>query len=259
MAIITLTSDFGKRSHYTAVLQGVIYRMFPEVKIVEISHEVPNFDIMEAAFIVKNTYKHFPEGSVHLIAIDPDCATENKTGIIMECEGHYFVAPDNGICSLIAEHRTYNCWAISEESIYGKFPRSFRVGQYIAPVTALLAKGTKPEELGTPFAMKELIWGAPIQNSDAIRGKILHIDKFGNAITNIHKELFLDTKQERGFEIFLRNIRLKKIVTTYSDVGRADHLAIFGTSGYLEIAMREASAADLLGLKVHDMITIEFR
>lgn len=259
MAIITLTSDFGKRSHYTAVLQGVMYSLYPDAKIVEISHEIPNFDVMEAAFIVKNTYKHFPKGSVHLISVDPETSIENKTGIIMDCEGHYFVAPDNGICSLIAEYREKRSFCISEALLFQKFPKSFRVGQYLAPVAAMLAQGEKPENFGEENAMKELIWGAPIQTHGAIRGKIIHIDKFGNAITNIHKELFLDVKQDRGFEIFLRNIRLKKIVSTYSDVGRANHLAIFGTSGYLEIAMREASAADLLGLKVHDMITIEFK
>ncbi|MEL6676893.1 MAG: SAM hydroxide adenosyltransferase, partial [Bacteroidota bacterium] len=93
---------------------------------------------------------------------------------------------------------------------------------------------------------------------NCLRGKVIHIDKFGNAITNIERKGFMDIKQERRFEIFIRNVRLQRIVNTYSDVNKADALAIFGESNQLEIAMREASAAELLGLKVHDMITIEF-
>lgn len=256
--IITLTTDFGKRSHYAAALQGVIYDIEPNARIVEVSHEIPNYDVMEAAFVVKNMYRYFPKGSVHLIALDPELG-ENSTGVIMYCEEQWFVAPDNGICSLIAEHRAKSCYKIRTDKLDKRFPKSFRVGQYLAPVAALLAQQAAVETLGEAAEIKELIWGAPLHNERSIRGKIIHIDHFGNAITNIHRELFLEVRQERGFEIFLRNIRLKRIVSTYSDVGKADSLAIFGTSGYLEVAMREASAAELLGLKTHDMITVEFK
>ncbi|RMG57818.1 MAG: hypothetical protein D6722_24340, partial [Bacteroidetes bacterium] len=106
--------------------------------------------------------------------------------------------------------------------------------------------------------LRELRWGEPSYSGNCLRGKIIHIDKFGNAITNIHREGFMALKQQRRFEIFIRNVRLRRIVNTYADVAKADALAIFGESAHLEIAMREASAAELLGLKVHDMITIEF-
>ncbi len=258
MSIITLTSDLGTRSQYAAVLKGVIYSCFSGATLVEISQEISNFDIMEAAFVLRSAYSAFPKGTVHLIAIDPEFGSQ-KFGIVMELNGHYFVAPDNGICSLIAGNQEARCFVIEKEFTEFVFPRSFRIAKALAPAAAWLAQGNPVEELGSPVVIKSLIWGDPTFNNQCLRGKVIHIDKFGNAITNIHKELFLMLKQEMSFEIFLRNIRLRRIISTYSDVGKGDALAIFGSSGYLEIAMRECAASELLGLKVHDMITIEFK
>lgn len=255
MPIITLTSDLGNRSHYTAIVKGVVYSAFLEVKVIDITHEIPSFDVMEAAYVVKNTYAAFPKGSIHLIAVDPEYG-EVKTGIVMYYDGHYFVAPDNGICSLICENGEHECVLIS--AALNVYPRSFRAAGVLAPAAAAIAKGKKMSEIGHQHAMKELYWGAPSFSKNALRGKIIHIDKFGNAITNIDKTTFLEAKKDNPFQIVLRSLRIQRIVSTYSDVPKSDALAIFGQTGYLEIAMREASAAELFGLKVHDMITIEF-
>ena len=255
MPIITLTSDLGNRSHYTAIVKGVIYAAFSDVKIVDITHEIPSFDIMEAAYMVKNTYKAFPKGSIHLIAVDPEYG-DAKTGIVMFFDGHYFISPDNGVCSLICENAAHECILIS--AALNAYPRSFRAAGVLAPAAAAIAVGKSLSEIGHPHAMKELYWGAPSFSKNSLRGKIIHIDKFGNAITNIDKTTFLEAKKDSPFQIILRSLRIRRIVSTYSDVPKSDALAIFGQTGYLEIAMREASAADLFGLKVHDMITIEF-
>ncbi len=258
MDIITLTSDLGKQTHYAAVLQGIIYTLCPQARIIDISHHIRNFDIMEAAFVVKYTYPSFPKGTIHIIAVDPEYG-EHSTGIIMECEGQFFVAPDNGVCSLIAENKEKKCFRIDEKLLSLNYPKSFRPAQILAPAAAFLANGGNMLDVSKPSEIKELFWGEPTFMNNALRGKIIHIDTFGNAITNIDKKLFLELKKDKNFELFLRNIRLRRIVSTYSDVGKGDALAIFGSSGYLEVAMRESSAADLLGLKVHDMITIEFK
>ncbi len=258
MDIITLTSDLGRQTHYSAVLQGIIYTLCPHSRIVDISHQIHCFDLMEAAFVVKNTYPSFPKGTIHLIAVDPEYG-EHSTGIIMCCEDQYFIAPDNGVCSLIAENKEKSCFRIDEKGLAQNFPKSFRPAQVLAPAAAFLANGGDIAEIAAPTEIKELFWGEPTFINNALRGKIIHIDTFGNVITNIDKSLFLSLKKERNFEIFLRNIRLRRIVATYSDVGKGEALAIFGSTGYLEIAMRESAAADLLGLKVHDMITIEFK
>jgi S-adenosylmethionine hydrolase len=172
----------------------------------------------------------------------------------------YFVGPNNGVMSLISDGEESQCIEIEHEGLINdRYPRSFRAARVFAPTAAFLASGGPLEEIGKPIEVKELRWGEPTYTNNCLRGKIIHIDKFGNAITNIHKPNFMDLKEGRSFEIYVRSLRLRRIVTTYSDVGKADALAIFGENGHLEIGMREASAAELLGLSVHDMITIEFK
>lgn len=258
MAIITLTSDLGDNSHYAAILKGVILSLFRDVVMIDITHNISNFDIMQAAYVVRNTFPSYPAGTIHLVAVDPE-HSESRKPIVVRYRDQYFVGPDNGVMSLICNSQTEECVEISNEDLFlTQYPRSFRAARIFAPTAAFLASGGTLEEIGEPMEMMDLRWGEPSYNENCLRGKIIHIDKFGNAITNIRKEGFLQLKQNRRFEIFIRNVRLKRIVNTYSDVGKADALAIFGESDNLEIAMREASAAELLGLKVHDMITIEF-
>ncbi|MEO0470709.1 MAG: SAM-dependent chlorinase/fluorinase [Bacteroidota bacterium] len=258
MAIITLTSDLGDSSHYPAVIKGVILSLFPAANIIDVTHNVNSFDIMQAAYVVKHTLNAFPPDSIHIIAIDPE-KTDTQTGLVVRYQDQWLVGPDNGVMSLICEGQETQCVTIENEGLLRQnFPRSFRAAWAFAPTAAFLASGGTAEEIGPTTAMRDLRWGEPSYTDNCLRGKIIHIDKFGNAITNIDKPGFLSLKQDRRFEIFIRNVRLRRIVTTYSDVAKADALAIFGESSMLEIAMREASAAELLGLKVHDMITIEF-
>jgi len=259
MPIITLTSDLGHHSHYAAVLKGIILSLNPTATIIDVTHDIPNFDIMEAAYVVKNTFSAFPDGSIHVVAVDPD-ARKTPLGIVMKYRNQYFVAPDNGVVSLINEGQDAEYVEINNEAfIDQRYPKSFRAARVFAPIAAFLSKGTSLEEIGPTNKIKDLFWGDPIYSKNCLRGKIIHIDKFGNAVTNIHRGEFMKRKSSRPFEIFIRSVRLKRIVSTYSDVSKGEPLAIFGDGNYLEVAMRETSAAGLLGLKIHDMITIEFK
>lgn len=258
MAIVTFTSDLGDNSHYPAVVKGIILSLYPGVTLVDVTHNVPSFDIMQAAYIVRHMYHAFPAGSIHLISVDPEPLAP-ADGVVMAYRDHYFVGPNNGLMSLITNGDEAEATQISHPGLIREpYPRSFRAARLFAPAAAFLASGGPLDEVGEKVALRELRWGEPSYSGNCLRGKIIHIDKFGNAITNIHREGFMALKQQRRFEIFIRNVRLRRIVNTYADVAKADALAIFGESEHLEIAMREASAAELLGLKVHDMITIEF-
>jgi S-adenosyl-L-methionine hydrolase (adenosine-forming) len=258
MSLITLTSDLGDSSHYPAIVKGVIYSLYAQARIVDLNHNVPNFDIMEAAFMLQHTYPAYPPGSIHLVAVDPEPGLSPE-GIAVACDGHFFIGPNNGVLSLVCEGKPAQSVAIAHEGLLkGGYPRSFRAARLFAPTAAFLASGGQLDEIGPSTPLRDLRWGEPTYASNCLRGKIIHIDKFGNAITNIRRGNFLQIKQDRRFEIFIRSVRLRRIVNTYSDVAKADALAIFGEGEQLEIAMREASAAELLGLKVHDMITIEF-
>jgi hypothetical protein len=259
MPIITLTSDLGDSSHYPAVLKGVMYARAPKATIVDVTHNVPNFDTMSAAYILRSVYGAYPAGTVHVLAVDPD-STAQVAGIVVRHANQYFVAPDSGVMSLISEGRHTACVEIQNESLLNhNYPKSFRAARMFAPVAAFLASGGNMNEVGHAAQMRDLKWGEPTYSGSSLRGKIIHIDKFGNAVTNIRKEDFMRIKNERGFEIILRNVRLKRIVSTYADVAKGDAVAIFNASQHLEVAMREQNAAELFGLKVHDMITIEFK
>ncbi len=257
MAIITLTSDLGYNSHYPAILKGAIYSLCSEVVLIDVTHNLPPYDLLQAAYVVKRVYQAYPKGTIHLVAVDP--AQNEYPMVAMEHHGHLFVAPDNGVLSLITEGTTRQGNVINTDTFLMKsFPKSFRAARIAAPAVAFLASGGSISELGADLTLKDLRWGDPTYNGSCLKGKIIHIDNFGNAVTNIRRKDFLDLKRERRFEIVIRNIRLQRIVSTYADVGKADPLAIFGQGDHLEIAMREAPVSDLLGLKINDMISIDF-
>ncbi len=256
--VITLTTDLGTRDHYAASLKGTLLTILPGAVVVDITHEIAHFNLLEAAFVAKSACFKFPKGSVHIIGIDPEGGA--RLGVVaMEQEGHFFVAPDNGVLSLIREGSAAEWVLVNVDhlplSIHG---RSFLVQNRLAPVAAALAGGAVLESLGTSGEIKEYRWGEPSFTENSLRGVILHIDHFGNAITNVRKDPFMETKGDKSFQIFIRNLRMQRIVGSYADVAKGEALALFSDNGHLEIAIREGSAAQLLGLKVQDMITIEF-
>lgn len=258
MAIITLTTDLGTKDHYSASVKGAILHASPQTHIIDITHDISLFNILEAAFVLKSAFSGFPEGTIHIVSVDPQSSMDKQT-LVMKFRGHYFVGPDNGVMSLIREQEPCEVVAVEREDLPGMARgKSFRARNVHAPVAAFLANGGEMETLGSPFAMRESLWGDPSINANSMRGIIMHIDHFGNAITNIRKTEFMRVKGERSFQVFIRNVRLQRIVSTYSDVAKGEAMAIFGEHGHLEIGIREGAASQLLGLKEQDMLTIEF-
>jgi S-adenosylmethionine hydrolase len=258
MAIITLTTDLGTRDHYAASLRGALMRLAPGVAIVDVTHEISHFNLLEAAFVAKSTCPKFPPGSVHLLGVDPEGGTRIAI-VAMRIGDQYYVAPDNGVLSLVREREAAE-WVLADPERLPVPPhgRAFLAEHRLAPVAAALAAGKSLADIGAPGNIREYLWGEPSYTDSALRGVIVHIDHFGNAITNIRRDHFMQLKGERSFQIFIRNLRLQRIVGSYGDGARGDSLAIFGDNGHLEIALREGNAAKLLGLKVQDMVTIEF-
>jgi len=258
MSIITLTTDLGYRDHYTASLKGTLYSLYGGATVVDISHGISPYNIMEAAFILKSSFHKFPPGSIHLIAVDAEGTARTET-IVMFHQGHYFVGPDNGVMSLIKGEEEVECILVDTQQLPPLgIARAFLAQKRLAPIAVQLALQTPLSELGEDHLMRESLWGEPSYVGGSLRGIVLHIDHFGNAITNILRSTFMETKGDRSFQIFIRNLRLQRIVTGYGDVSKGDSLAIFSDNDHLEIAIREGSAAQLLGLKVQDMLTIEF-
>jgi S-adenosyl-L-methionine hydrolase (adenosine-forming) len=258
MAVITLTTDLGTRDHYAASLKGTLLTLLPGAVVVDISHEIAHFNLMEAAFVAKSACFKFPAGTVHIIGVDPEGGARMNI-IAMEQAGHFFVAPDNGVLSLIREGSSAECVIANVENLPLELSgRAFLVQNRMAPIAVALASGEPLESVGSPAEIKEYRWGDPSFTENSLRGVIVHIDHFGNAITNVRKDPFMATKGDKSFQIFIRNLRLQRIVGSYADVAKGEALALFSDNGHLEIAIREGSAGQLLGLKVQDMVTIEF-
>lgn len=275
MAIITLTTDFGVRDHFVGAIKGFIYSELPEAIIVDISHQISPFNITEAAYILKNAYKTFPKGSVHIIGVDSELTPENKH-IAVTIDGHHFVGADNGILSLLAQE--INPEKMVEINIHDRVQGIFPVLDVFVKVAAHLARGGQPEVIGKRIDSIKVLKGlSPVVNTvqNQINGNVIYIDNYGNVISNISRKFFETYRKGRDFEVWARNHRFTNIYERYSDAinfnlekskRNADgkRLAIFNSSDLLEIAVYKSNldtvggASSLLGLSYRDSITITF-
>src|SRR5690606_9595270 len=185
MAIITLTTDFGEKDHFAGAVKGAIYSELPDVKIVDISHSVSPFHILEAAYIIQNAYSSFPKGSIHIIGIDSELNPENKH-IALKLDGHYFICANNGIMSMICSEIVPE--KIVEINIHDKIETSFPVLDVFVKVACHIARGGTLDVIGKPIdEIKPITNILPYVNEEKnqIIGTIIYIDNYGNVVTNI--------------------------------------------------------------------------
>ncbi|MCK5443296.1 MAG: SAM-dependent chlorinase/fluorinase [Maribacter sp.] len=275
MAIITLTTDFGLKDHFVGALKGAIYKELADAKIVDISHNISAFNIQECAYILKNSYKNFPEGTIHIVGVDSESTPENQH-IIVLVDGHYFITANNGMIGLIAsEAKAEKVVEINlPNSVKGTFP----VLDIFVKVACHIVRGGTLEVVGKPFEkLKELKeFSARISDDgQKITGSVIYIDHYGNVVTNIQKGLFEAYRKGRPFELHARTSLITNILNRYSDIvnfdldksqrkGSGDLLALFNSSGYIELAIYKSNvktvggASTLLGLDYRDTITINF-
>lgn len=256
MPIITLTSDWGTRDHYTAVVKGTILSKLPGVNIVDITHNIDHFNVHQASFVIKNSYKHFPEGTVHIISINTEASVKQPHTVIYH-EKQFFIGADNGIFSLIFDDIPENIFEISTFQDSDYF--TFSTKDVFAKVACHLASGGKIEEVAVKRDdINRLIPYKPVADKDSINGMIMYIDSYENLITNITEKMFREMAKGRKFTISIRGEEIGVISKAFSDVGRGDVLAFFGSSGYLVIAINHGNAAGLLGLGYNDRVRVEF-
>lgn len=256
MSIITLTSDWGLKDHYSAAVKGAILSKMPEARIVDISHNVPSFEIEQAAFVIKNAYPNFPPGTVHILGINTE-ESDKFPHTVVEMDGQYFIGADNGIFSLIFDKKPDKAieLTISQESDFFTFSSRDR----FVKAAVHLAQGNKIEELGPlKEEMLEKILLKPVYDNDVVKGHVMYIDTYENVITNITQSFFKEARRNREFNIIFRTYIINKISRSYTDVPPGEIVALFDSSGYLEIALNQGNAAGLLGLEIKDMIRIEF-
>jgi S-adenosylmethionine hydrolase len=246
--IITLLTDFGYHDYFVGAMKGVILSINPGVTVVDISHEIPPQDIEAAAFNLLCCYKSFPQGTVHVAVIDPGVGSDRKP-IVIECAGQFFVGPDNGIFSWICERE--NAWRaiqLTNEEFFGpSVSRTFHGRDIFAPVAAALSKGALLREFGEPLTdIVRMDSIEPTVNRDSIEGRVIHIDRFGNCVTNLTpkncpspSKLIINGVVITSFRRFFAE----------GDGGEGELFGVIGSAGFLEIAAQNDSAAKMLKTK----------
>lgn len=256
--VITLTSDLGLTDFYLAAAKGAIMTAIPDSIIVDVSHENPKFDIMSAAFNLRNAYQYFPEGTIHIISVNA-IEDEDTPHIVFEHKGHFFIGADNGIFSLIFDdtpEQTFQIGSVNKIQI-----PTFPLMNAFVYAAALLAKGNKPESMGRPNGgFRKMLMPSASIGENLLRGSVIYVDSYGNLITNISRKLFEEVGKGRSFQIDLRMNKhnVKKIKNTYNESSDGEPMALFNHLELLEISIAKGSATKLLGLKVTDSLRIEF-
>lgn len=256
MPIITLTSDWGLRDHYLAAVKGALLSRLPEALIVDITHQVAPFSLREASFIIRNSYRNFPEGTIHIIAIRSE-ETKDFVHTALEYDGHFFIGADNGIFSLIFDSKPDRMVEVNLPQDSGQF--TFSTRDRFVEAAVFLAGGEPLEKLGrAKDTWIEQSHFRPVVSGNVIRGMVIYVDNYENVITNITRELFDKVGRGRQFTIEFRREQLSRLAASYQDVPEGEIAALFGSTGHLEIAVNYGNASGLLGLYVDGMVRIEF-
>ncbi|WP_264524157.1 S-adenosyl-l-methionine hydroxide adenosyltransferase family protein [Flavobacterium sp. N502536] len=274
MSIITLTTDYGLKDHFVGSLKGKILSEYPEVTLVDISHDIDPFNTAEASYVIGAAYLSFPKGTVHLIGVDIERNKENQH-IAMQWNDHYFICADNGILSMLTQKIVPQ--KIVAVNIHDRFPSEFSDLDIFIKVACHISKGGLLNVIGKEIKeIKQITELQPVVASDnnSIKGYVIYIDHFGNVVTNISKRQFTEVAKGRSYEIVMKPKSIKTILPNYSAIASSEKypiktyegekLAIFNEAGFLEIAIfrsnpsKVGSAKSLLGLNYRDVITIKF-
>jgi len=242
---VVLLTDFGLRDHYVAVMKGVMLSLCPRVRFIDLTHEIPPQDVKEGAYILGVSYRYFPEETIFLAVVDPGVGTSRK-GVVLRAGPYYFVGPDNGLFTWVVKQESdFVIRALTNPGYFRpQISNTFHGRDIFAPTAAHLACGRPFEEVGP--VINELVllpWPEVRRKGPFVLGQVIHVDRFGNLITNISR------RQLAGHRI--KRIRYKDLeiplVSTYGVARKGEVVALFGSEDFLEIALVEDSAAKRLG------------
>lgn len=255
--IITLTTDFGLQDYYVSAMKGVILEQAPEARLVDISHEIPSQDIMAGSWVLKNSAMLFPPDTVHLVVVDPGVGTPRKP-VALQIKDQFFVGPDNGIFSLLTEEHDFEAVELTNQSYWRSDPSSTFHGRDIfAPAAAHLFNGVELSDFGKPLNdLQTYRWAVPIADKDGIQGWVIHIDKFGNLITNISSSLIDEVIKSKTTKLYVGNTILDEIANTFGSVPEGEPVAYIGSAGMLEIAINKGNAKEMLGVQKGAQISL---
>ncbi len=258
--IIAILTDFGLKDPYVGVIKAIMLGINPNVVLVDFSHEVESQNIKEAAFLLRCYYKDFPKDSIFLAVVDPGVGSKRRA-ILVRTRDYFFVGPDNGIFSfLFLEEPHYTCYSLENKHFFKEaISSTFHARDIFAPVCAYLSCGIKPEDFGPKIEDPIILKGiSPNKKDNCVEGEVLHIDKFGNLITNIHPKVCEEFLKRSHLTIYIKDQEVP-FVTTYSDVKPGELLSLWGSSKFLEISVNQGSATDRLNVRLGEKVRVIFK
>jgi S-adenosylmethionine hydrolase len=259
MPIVTLTTDFGESDHFVGVMKGVVLSLAPRTTLVDISHHITPYAVTEGAFVISESYRYFPKGTIHVVVVDPGVGTSRRP-ILVQAAGQYFIGPDNGVLAMVYLNEQSRVRELTNKKYFLKnISQTFHGRDIFAPIAGHLAKGVKPALLGkaidnyllptnlNPVRIGKRHWA----------GVVVKVDRFGNLITNLRP----DTVPEilaRPFTLVAGVTPVEKLVATYADGAYGQPVLVVGSSGYLEIVVNQGNAAKVLGCVAGTPVELTF-
>ncbi len=263
--IITLLTDFGLKDEYVGVMKGVILSINSSVRIVDLTHNITRHDIAHAALAISASFRYFPKGSIHVIVVDPGVGGRRKV-ICLKKEGHFFIAPDNGVLSLVVQDEKVDeiCAVTNEQYFLKPVSNTFHGRDVFAPVAAYLSKGGEIRHMGKKILLSDIVTldiAAPfVSSAHELVGNVISIDHFGNLITSIDQEAFERFRQEEGVKdivISLGRFNIKTISRSYDSVKIGSPVVIFGSRNLLEISINQADAGTYFKARVGQTVKVK--
>ena len=249
--IITLTTDYGTNDHLVGTMKGVILKINPDVTIVDISHNVTAYDLLDGALTIGSAYSYFPPKTIHVVVVDPGVGTERRP-LLVSAQNQYFIAPDNGVLSVIFEREDNVAVRHANVEHYYLNPVSntFHGRDVFAPVAAWLTKGWQTPSMGDEITdYKKFSMPKPKEADGGLRGVVLRVDAFGNLVTNFRAEHLAENAQENGnLKMQVGTHAITNLVDTFAHGAAGEPIAYVGSSGYIEIGVNKGSAARTLAL-----------
>ena len=257
MPIITLTTDWKNSDYYIGAVKGRILKNCANANIIDISHQIGSFNILQASIVLRNSYTQFPDKTVHVIGVS-ESAKSNEY-LVVEAHNQFFVGADNGIFGLLFDEEPTKI--VSLDKSLTENASTFVTLNVLAEAATMVANGKKLEQIGQEKTdyLKSIPIMPAIEES-MINGSVVYIDSFSNAITNINRELFIDIGKQRAFEIFVQSnhYKLNTVKENYYHVPVGELVAVFNSADLLEIAINQGNAAELLNLSVNSAVRVKF-
>jgi len=261
--VVTFTSDFGLDDPFVGIMHGVVLSIHPETRMVDICHAIPSFNVLDAAWTIAQAYRFFPPRSVHVVVVDPGVGSARRP-ILAETDDYIFVAPDNGVLSLVEmrEPKFTVRHITAERYFLQPVSQTFHGRDVFSPVAGWLSKSVAPAEFGPEISDYARLTLPAVEHigENSLRGVVLKVDKFGNLITNIGEQeapaLFATTPP--AVSILVAGQTIGCVCHSYAEGGEDEFFAIVGSSGYLEIAAKQASAAEKLASGVGTPVGVVF-